>query len=112
MYVKGPRYEYRLFNQSKAKLCGWINLNNLTVLHSYFYKSSGIHRVGDCQPNYHHGQLTPSTLACVAGAKRARGRGRGEGGEGERKGKGRGGGGEGEEGEREGRGGGQKRAKS
>ena len=35
MYVKGPRYEYKLFNLTRAKLWGWINLNNLTVLHSY-----------------------------------------------------------------------------
>ena len=38
MYVAGPRYEYKLFNQSRAKLWGWINLNNLTVLHSYHLK--------------------------------------------------------------------------
>ena len=38
MYVTGPRYEYKLFNQSRAKLWGWINLNNLTVLHSYHLK--------------------------------------------------------------------------
>ena len=38
MYVTGPRYEYKLFNQSRAKLWGWISLNNLTVLHSYHLK--------------------------------------------------------------------------
>ena len=38
MYVTGPRYEYKLFYQSRAKLWGWINLNNLTVLHSYHLK--------------------------------------------------------------------------
>ena len=38
MYVKGPRYEYKLFNLTRAKLWGWINLNNLTVLHSYHLK--------------------------------------------------------------------------
>ena len=38
MYVKGPRYEYKLFNQSRAKLWGWINLNNFTDLHSYHLK--------------------------------------------------------------------------
>ena len=38
MYVTGPRYEYKLFNLTRAKLWGWINLNNLTVLHSYHLK--------------------------------------------------------------------------
>lgn len=79
MYVKGPRYEYKLFNQSRAKLRGWIKLNNLTfTLIPLKSHTPRIHRVGDCQSICHHGQLTPSTVACVAGTKKGRIGGGGE----------------------------------
>ena len=86
MYVTGPRYEYKLFNQSRAKLWGWINLNNLTVLHSYHLKvirdtsSRGLSiKLSSRSTN------TKNNSLCGWHKKR---KGRGRGGGGEREGRG------------------------
>ena len=81
MYVKGPRYEYKLFNLTRAKLWGWINLNNLTVLHSYHLKvirdtpSRGLSiKLSSRSTNTKYSSLC---------GRHKKGKGRGRGGEGE-----------------------------